>query len=43
MEELQKKLDEIKQGIEELKQSNELMDKQAGMLEFFDRINKEVV
>ena len=43
MEDLQRRLDEIKQGIEEVKQINELMNKQANMFEFIDRVNKEVI
>ena len=43
MEELEIKLKEIKNSIEEIKQVNMLLEKQTNMFDFFDKIDKEVV
>ena len=43
MEELQRKLDEIKQGVENIKKANELLEKQADFFSLIEKIDKEVI
>lgn len=43
MEELKARLDAIKADMQQLEHATELIKRETNILEFFDRVNKEVV
>lgn len=43
MEELRMKLEQIKHDIEEIDHATDMLKKENGILEMFDRVNKEVI